>query len=57
MVIPKKARKSYRLFTHYLDRMEALLAPHEKETEFVENALHREILRREAEAKRQGAAA
>lgn len=49
----KKERKNYRIFRHYLDRLEVLLAPHETETDFVESALHREILRREEEAKRE----
>lgn len=48
----KKERRNYRIFRHYLERLGVLLAPHETETDFVESALHREIMRREEEAKR-----
>lgn len=53
MVKPKKRRVSYRIYSHYLDRMEALIEsePHQTHTDFLETALHREILRREAEAR------
>jgi hypothetical protein len=53
----KKVRRDYRIFSNYLDRLELLLAPHETETAFVESALHREIMRREEEAKREQKAA
>lgn len=49
MVQVRKRRRDYRIFENYLDRMKVLQAPHETETDFVESALHREILRREAE--------
>ena len=51
MITPKKKRVSYRIFLHYLDRMEAIIKsePHQTQTDFLETALHREILRREAE--------
>lgn len=48
----QKVPQTFRIYRQYLERLEMLLAPHENKTAFLEEALHREILRREEEAKR-----
>lgn len=53
----KKIPKHWRIHPHYLDRLSPLLAPHETETDFVEQAIYEMVLRREDEARRQKAAA
>jgi hypothetical protein len=49
----RKIPKHWRIHPNYLNRMEALLEPHQTETDFVETALHAEIVRQEEAARRE----